>query len=143
MRGSRWLLASVLVVLVASAASVGASRATTGDDDPRKASIWLVTKTGLTKEEGGRLAEAFSVPVALGDGGAFHYVSPSYGDVPTIPATERPAAAVGPGDEGERETIAEAPDFDALRRLVPIGDDEALRRTAADLARAGLTPPEQ
>ena len=53
-----------------------------------------------------------------------------------------PAAALGPGDEGERETTAEAPDFEALRRVTPVGDDEAARKTAAGLARAGLAPPE-
>jgi Family of unknown function (DUF6345) len=142
MRGSRWLFASILVLLVVSVAGVDAPRATTDDDDPDTAPIWLVTKTGLTEDEAGRLAEAFGVPLALDEGGAFRFVSPSYGDVPTIPVAGPATAAVGPGDEGERETIADAPDFDALRRLVPIGDDEALRTTGAALDRAGLAPPE-
>jgi Family of unknown function (DUF6345) len=142
MRRSRLLLVSALVLIVAAAAGADGLRATTNDDDAGNASIWLVTKSGLTQDEAGRLAEAFGVPRALGDDGAFRYVSPSYGDVPTIPATGRAAAAVEPGrDEDERETTAAAPDLDALRRLVPISGDEATRRTAAGLDRAGLAPP--
>ena len=100
MRRSRRLFASILVLLVASAAGGGALRATTnGDGDT--ASIWLVSKSGLTQDEAGRLAEAFGVPLALDDGGAFRFVSPSYGDVPTTPATGPAIAAVGLGrDEG-------------------------------------------
>jgi Family of unknown function (DUF6345) len=141
MRRSRRLFASILVLLAASAAGGGALRATTNDDDGT-ASIWLVTKSGLTQDEAGRLAEAFSVPPALDEGGAFRFVSPSFGDVPTTPATGPAAAAVAPGgDEEERDTNAVAPDVDALRRLVPISDEEAARKTAAGLGRAGLAPP--
>ncbi len=139
MRGSRWLLASVLVLLVASVAGIDAPHAT-ADDDPDKASIWLVTKIGLTQDEAGRLAEAFDVPLALDEGGAFHFVSPSYGDVPTSRGWTA-AVAVGAGDEGERETTAEAPDFEALRRLAPVGDDDAARRRPPPSpAQASLLP---
>ena len=97
------------------------------------------SRNPASQDEAGRLAEAFDL--ALDEGGAFRFVSPSYGDVPTVPGIG-PAAALGPGDEGERETTAEAPDFEALRRVTPVGDDEAARKTAAGLARAGLAPPE-
>ena len=138
MRGSRWLLASVLVLLVASVAGIDAPHAT-ADDDPNKAFIWLVTKSGLTQDEAGRLAEAFDVPLALDDRGAFRFVSPSHGDVPTVPASTTAAA---PGrDEDEGETTSSAPDFEALRGLTPVGDDEAARTTAAGLARAGIAAP--
>jgi hypothetical protein len=58
MRGSRWLLASFLVLLVSSVAGIDAPHAT-AHDDPDTAPTWLVTKTGLTENEAGSLADAF------------------------------------------------------------------------------------
>ena len=83
------------------------------------APVYRVTQEGMTAEESARLAEAYRIPNALHENGAFGYVGDEFAKVPM--------RQVASGkDESGRRTDSEALDTRALAKLKPIGADEAL-----------------
>ena len=77
----------------------------------------------MTADEGARLAEAYRIPNALQENGAFGYVSEEFAKVPTR------QVATGK-DESGRRTDSESLDTRALARLKPIGAEDALERAS-------------
>jgi hypothetical protein len=85
--------------------------------------VFKVTQEGMTADEGARLAEAYRIPNALHENGAFGYVGDDFAEVPTLQA--------GSGkDESGRPTQSESLDRRALAQLKPIGATEALERAS-------------
>jgi hypothetical protein len=96
------------------------------------APVYRVTQEGMTADEGARLAEAYRIPNALQENGAFGYVSEEFAKVPTrLVATGK--------DEAGRRTDSETLDTRALANLKPIGADEALERASWLTELIGLT----
>lgn len=144
MRKARWLLTLCAGCLFVASAG-GAVRA---DEEPDRggnsAPILRVLRSGLTPEEGRRLADEFGVAFSLDDHGVFEFLDPAFGDVPSSPV---PDDATGVGareprtDEDGFAAAPMAPDFDALARLQHPPDAQVERMTQAGLDRAGLTIP--
>jgi hypothetical protein len=87
------------------------------------APVYRVTQEGMTADEGARLAEAYRIPNALQENGAFGYVGDDFAKVPMVQA--------GTGkDESGRPTASQAIDRRALAQLRPIGAGEALERAS-------------
>jgi hypothetical protein len=87
------------------------------------APVYRVTQEGMTADEGARLAEAYRIPNALQDNGAFGYVGSDFAQVPQrLVATGK--------DESGRPTSSQALDKRALAALKPIGAQEALERAS-------------
>jgi hypothetical protein len=96
------------------------------------APVYRVTQEGMTAEEGARLAEAYRIPNALQENGAFGYVGSDFAQVPQrLVATDK--------DEAGRPTSSQALDTRALALLKPIGADEALERASKLTELIGLT----
>jgi hypothetical protein len=96
------------------------------------APVYRVTQEGMTADEGARLAEAYRIPNALQENGAFGYVSEEFAKVPTrLVATGK--------DEAGRRTDSETLDTRALANLKPIGADDALERASWLTELIGLT----
>jgi hypothetical protein len=96
------------------------------------APIYRVTQEGMTADESARLAEAYRIPDALHENGAFGYVGEDFAKVP-----ER---LVETGkDESGRQTTSQAIDRRALSQLEPIGATEALERASKITEILGLT----
>jgi hypothetical protein len=87
------------------------------------APIYRVTQEGMTAEEGARLAEAYRIPNALQENGAFGYVGDDFAQVP------QREVATGK-DESGRPTASQALDTRALAQLQPISRGEALERAS-------------
>ena len=77
----------------------------------------------MTADEGAKLAEAYRIPNALQENGAFGYVSEEFAKVPTR------QVATGK-DEAGRRTDSESLDTRALANLKPIGAEDALERAS-------------
>ena len=87
------------------------------------APVYKVTQEGMTADEGAKLAEAYRIPNALQENGAFGYVSEEFAKVPTrLLATGK--------DEAGRRTDSESLDTRALAKLKPIGAEDALERAS-------------
>ena len=87
------------------------------------APIYKVTQEGMTVDDAAKLADAYGIPNALQENGAFGYVSEEFAKVPTrVVATGK--------DESGRQTDSEALDTRALANLKPIGAGEALERAS-------------
>jgi hypothetical protein len=100
------------------------------------APVYRVTQEGMTADEGARLAEAFRIPNALQENGAFGYVGSDFAQVPMLHA--------GTGkDESGRPTTSQAIDRRALAQLKPIGATEALERASIITEIIGLTDLEK
>jgi hypothetical protein len=100
------------------------------------APVYRVTQEGMTADEGARLAEAFRIPNALQENGAFGYVGSDFAKVPQLHA--------GTGkDESGRPTTSQAIDRRALAQLKPIGATEALERASIITEIIGLTDLEK
>src|SRR5262245_66369830 len=87
------------------------------------APVYRVTHEGMTADEGARLAEAYRIPNALQENGAFGYVGDDFAKVPTLQAGSSK-------DESGRPTQSESLDRRALAQLKPIGATEALERAS-------------
>jgi hypothetical protein len=96
------------------------------------APVYRVTQEGMTADESARLAEAFHIPDALQENGAFGYVGEDFAHVPLW------FSASGK-DESGRETSSQTLDRRALAQLKPIGDTEALERASKLTELLGLT----
>src|SRR5687767_4024594 len=96
------------------------------------APIYKVTQEGMTSEESARLAEAYRIPDALHENGAFGYTGEAFGQVPL-----REVAAGK--DESGRPTVSQAIDQRALAALQPVGAEEALERASKLTELIGLT----
>jgi uncharacterized lipoprotein NlpE involved in copper resistance len=96
------------------------------------APVYRVTQEGMTAEEGARLAEAYRIPNALQENGAFGYVGDDFAKVPML------QVATGK-DESGRPTASQALDRRALAQLEPIGEAEALERASKLTELIGLT----
>ncbi len=87
------------------------------------APIYKVAQEGLTSEESARLAEAYKIPNALHENGAFGYTGEDFGQVPL--------RQVDAGkDESGRPTVSQTIDYRALSALKPIGAEDALERSS-------------
>lgn len=87
------------------------------------APVYRVTQEGMTAEEGARLAEAYRIPNALHENGAFGYVGEDFAQVPQL--------QTGTGkDESGRPTSSQSLDRRALAQLRPIARTEALERAS-------------
>ena len=96
------------------------------------APVYRVTQEGMTAEESSRLAEAYRIPDALHENGAFGYVGDDFGQVPL--------RHVASGkDESGRPTSSQGLDRRALAQLKPIGAEEALDRASWLTELIGLT----
>jgi hypothetical protein len=115
-------------LLGAGAALMFAPQALAADSAP----VYKVTQEGMTAEESSRLAEAYGIPNALHENGAFGYVSETFAQVP-----QREVAAAK--DESGRPTVSQALDTRALAALEPIGAEEALERASKLTELIGLT----
>src|SRR5262245_65622614 len=81
------------------------------------APVYRVTHEGMTADEGARLAEAYRIPNALQENGAFGYVGDDFAKVPTLQA--------GTGkDESGRPTESQSLDRRALAQIKPIRSEE-------------------
>lgn len=96
------------------------------------APIYKVTQEGMTSEESARLAEAYRIPDALHENGAFGYTGEDFGKVPL-------REVAGGKDESGRPTVSQALDTRALAALDPIGAEEALERASKLTELIGLT----
>lgn len=96
------------------------------------APVYRVTQEGMTAEEGARLAEAYRIPNALQENGAFGYVGADFAHVP-----ERQVATGK--DESGRPTTSQSIDRRALGQLKPIGAEDALERASKLTELLGLT----
>jgi hypothetical protein len=94
--------------------------------------VYRVTQEGMTAEESARLAEAYRIPDALHENGAFGYVGSDFGQVP-----QRQVDAGK--DESGRLTTSQALDTRALAWLKPIGAEDALERASKLTELIGLT----
>jgi uncharacterized protein DUF6345 len=115
-------------LLGAGAALLFAHSASAAESAP----VYKVTQEGMTAEESSRLAEAYRIPDALHENGAFGYVSEAFGQVP------QRAVASGK-DESGRPTLSQALDTRALAYLKPIGAEDALERASKLTELIGLT----
>ena len=96
------------------------------------APVYKVTQEGLTSEESARLAEAYRIPDALHENGAFGYTGEHFAQVPM--------REVASGkDESGRPTTSQALDTRAIAALEPIGAGEALERASKLTELIGLT----
>jgi Family of unknown function (DUF6345) len=96
------------------------------------APVYRVTQEGMTAEEASRLAEAYRIPNALHENGAFGYVGDDFAKVPQL------QVASGK-DESGRPTASQALDRRGLAQLEPIGATEALERASKLTELLGLT----
>jgi hypothetical protein len=115
-------------LLGAGAALLFAPQALAADSAP----IYKVTQEGLTAEESSRLADAYGIPNALHENGAFGYVGEAFAQVP-----QREVATAK--DESGRQTVSQALDTRALAAVEPIGAEEALERASKLTELIGLT----
>ena len=96
------------------------------------APVYNVTQEGMTADDGAKLADAFSIPNSLQAGGAFTYVSPTFGQVPQ--------KAVGEGkDEAGRPVTSLALDTDAIKSLRVLPDATAARLGSKLISLTGLS----
>ena len=86
----------------------------------------------MTAEESARLAEAYRIPDALHENGAFGYVGSDFGQVPQ-------RLVANGKDEAGRPTSSQALDTRALAQLKPIGAEEALEQASWLTELIGLT----
>jgi hypothetical protein len=115
-------------LLGAGAALLFAHPALAADSAP----TYKVTQEGMTAAESAQLAEAYGIPDALHENGAFGYVSEAFGQVPQRQVeTGR--------DESGRPTVSQALDTRALESVKPIGAEEALERASKLTELIGLT----
>jgi hypothetical protein len=96
------------------------------------APVYKVTQEGMTAEESAKLADAYGIPNALDENGAFGYVSEDFAKVP-----QRQVASGK--DESGRPTLSQALDTRALAYLKPVGAEEALERASKLTELIGLT----
>src|SRR5438876_2213677 len=110
-------VASVACAMVVSGRAAAAASASTLPS-------YVVTQEGLTQDDGQRLADAFGIPNALAANGAFAFVDRARFE--QVPLTK-----VGEGtDEVGRRTLSQALNLNALARIRPLSDDDALARAA-------------
>jgi hypothetical protein len=96
------------------------------------APIYRVTQEGMTAQESAKLSEAYRIPNALHENGAFGYVGEDFAHVPTVDlGTSK--------DESGRPTTSEGLDRRALSLLKPIGATDALERASKLTELLGLT----
>jgi Family of unknown function (DUF6345) len=119
---------TVAALIGSGVALVAAQPASAAETAP----VYRVTQEGMTAEESARLAEAYRIPDALHENGAFGYVSDEFAKVPMR------QVATGK-DESGRRTDSEALDTRALANLKPIGADEAFERASWLTELIGLT----
>jgi hypothetical protein len=118
------------VVLAGSILTGGAASA----DDEQQVPVYAVVQEGLTADEGAQLAKTFQTENALQSNGFFSYVDPArFGQVPL----SAPGRATR--DEVGRPTSAQAIDYDALAKIKPVPDDEALKRGQELVGLVGLS----
>ena len=119
------LAAAAVTVLVAAAPAAA---------EPTRLPVYDVKSAGVGEAKAERLAAAFGLDANLRhDDGSLAFLDVQrFGFLP-VRALPAPAA-----DEEGGKVVAEAPDLDAIRRIVPLGDAEARRRATSGLARAGL-----
>lgn len=97
------------------------------------APVYKVAQEGMTSEESARLAEAYRIPDALHENGAFGYTGENFAHVPMRQvATGR--------DEAGRPTVSQALDTKALAGLRPLGDAAALEQAKRLVDLVGLSP---
>ena len=124
------LLGTGLVVTGVAVAQVAAMPVTPAFAETT-APLYTVTQEGLTTEEGQRLADAFGIPNAIQDNGAFDYVDAGFQQVPS--------RVVGQGsDEADRPTVTQGLDLAAVQRIRPIPDADAISRGARLVELAGV-----
>jgi len=100
------------------------------------ARVYVVVQEGLTSAEGQRLADAYGIPNALQDNGAFEYVD-------AAGFQHVPSKVVGQGsDEAGRTTVTEGMDLAAVQRIRPIPDTEAISRGARLVELTGIGVPD-
>ncbi len=96
------------------------------------APLYRVTQEGMTAQESAKLSEAYRIPNALHEDGAFGYVGEDLAHVPTVDlGTSK--------DESGRPTTSEGLDRRALSLLKPIGATDALERASKLTELLGLT----
>jgi hypothetical protein len=119
------LAAAAVTVLVAAAPAAA---------EPTRLPVYDVKTAGVGEAKAERLAAAFGLDTNLRhDDGSLAFLDVQrFGFLP-VRALPAPAA-----DEEGGKVVAEAPDLDAIRKIVPLGDAEARRRATSGLARAGL-----
>jgi hypothetical protein len=110
---------TVAALIGSGVALVAAQPASAAETAP----IYKVTQEGMTAEEGARLAEAYRIPNALQENGAFGYVGEDFAQVPQL------QGATGK-DESGRRTDSQTLDRRALAFLKPISRTEALERAS-------------
>jgi Family of unknown function (DUF6345) len=119
---------TVAALIGSGVALVAAQPASAAETAP----VYRVTQEGMTADEAGRLAEAYRIPNALQENGAFGYVGDDFAKVPQLQA--------GTGkDESGRPTSSQALDRRALAQIRPIGAGEALERASKITEILGLT----
>jgi Family of unknown function (DUF6345) len=119
-------------LLGAGAALLFAHSASAAESAP----VYKVTQEGMTAAESAKLAEAYGIPDALQENGAFGYTGEAFGQVPL--------RQIGTGkDESGRPTVSQAIDKRALAQLRPIGAEEALDRASILTEIIGLTDLEK
>ena len=119
---------TVAALIGSGVALVAAQPASAAETAP----IYRVTQEGMTADEGARLADAYRIPNALQENGAFGYVGEEFAKVPMR------QVATGE-DESGRPTDSEGLDTRALAELKPIGAGEALERASWLTELIGLT----
>ena len=97
------------------------------------APVYQVTQEGMTADEGAKLAEAYRIPNALQENGAFGYVGEEFAQVPTAPGRHRQGRGRPARPSRRRSTRR------ALAKLKPIGADEALERASKLTELLGLS----
>jgi len=100
------------------------------------AQVYVVVQEGLTAAEGQRLADAFGIPNAIQDNGAFEHVD-------AVGFQQVPSKVVGEGsDEAGRPTVTQGLDLPAVQRIRPIPDAEAIGLGARLVELAGVGAPD-
>jgi hypothetical protein len=96
------------------------------------ARVYAVVQEGLTAAQGQRLADAFAIPNAIQDDGAFEHVD-------AAGFQQAPSKVVGQGsDEAGRATVTQGLDLAALQRVQPISDADAISRGGRLVELAGI-----
>ena len=122
------------LVPLAAAAAVALATAAPAAAAPERLPVYDVKSAGVGEGKADRLAQAFGLdaPLRSSDGSLAFLDAERFGFLP-VRALPAPAA-----DEDGGKVVAEAPDLDAIRRIVPVGDDTARRLATEGLKRAGL-----
>ena len=122
------------LVPLAAAAAVALAAAAPAAAAPARLPVYDVKSAGVGEGKADRLAQAFGLdaPLRSDDGSLAFLDAERFGFLP-VRALPAPAA-----DEDGGKVVAEAPDLDAIRRIVPVGDDTARRLATEGLKRAGL-----